>query len=593
MNAINVLSDTLKAGGGSNKNSSIKGENATDSLENGIVDFAGILSGLKSIKADPIGQNSKIGQDLEEGQNPDRYGQNLGYGHFALSFLSQPIVLGDLPTGKEASFGNGVNQGTGEGLSTDDMQSIVALTKLSLDTNEALLTKGIMSQMPQGNNPEISELDKYKQIIADLLGALSGKVPDLSAKDASGTDGFPKGVSFDLERGIIERQGMMKFELLDSNEEFSAKGITSQISQGTNSEVKGFNNYRQIIADLLVALSGQITNSSPKGDIITGLSPEVGSLILERGTSERQEIAKLAQGWLSVTEDVLNNAQVARAQHTEGLILNGQATDKIMNYNDLTEAHANPIQTVIRPMIDFLAMQQETGSREVNTKVSSLLLALNQILSQAQQANVHQGVIKEMPQGVVQGATIEETAKGYISESSETFEIKASQNPNQNLGLGSVGNIVTGNVADGKTVAIPVWEQISNAFRQQFTSQHQELKDLDIRLHPAELGRIQIGMRWENGQVHLLVHASEATTGQLLQNQLLELRQMLTNQGINCGTLQMGQQSRNQQQNSQEDEARRRALDQNTNLSEDEEVILGINPFSHGRDGNIRINVTA
>jgi flagellar hook-length control protein FliK len=169
--------------------------------------------------------------------------------------------------------------------------------------------------------------------------------------------------------------------------------------------------------------------------------------------------------------------------------------------------------------------------------------------------------------------------------------VKDVQSPNSSAGIGIASNLVAANVAGGKTIAIPVYEQISAVFREQTMNKSQDLKQLDIQLHPADLGKIQIGMRWENGQVHLVVQASEAATGQLLQNQLSELRQNLMNQGVNCGSLQMGQGGERQQQ-SQGDESRR-AFNQNTHSNENEDIITFINPLSLEQDGSNRINVTA
>ena len=110
----------------------------------------------------------------------------------------------------------------------------------------------------------------------------------------------------------------------------------------------------------------------------------------------------------------------------------------------------------------------------------------------------------------------------------------------------------SGVMTEGKTVAAPpVWEQITNEMQRRFVVQHQEVKELEISLHPADLGKIQIALRWENGQVHLQCQASENATAGILQQNFAELRESLENIGISCGTLQMGlggQQQHHQQQ---------------------------------------------
>ncbi|HBW36414.1 flagellar hook-length control protein FliK [Desulfosporosinus sp. BICA1-9] len=661
MSSVNVLSDSLKIGGKLDKTSSLTGKNAADSLEKATTDFAAMLGGLTTISADPIGQNPKIAQDLEDGQNPDSFGQNLGYVHFALAFLAQPIVLSDLPAGKEANSGNGVNQGTGEGLSAADNQSLGALNKLSLDINEVFSTQDMTTQIPQKNNPGITELDKYRQVIADLLVALSGQI----------TDSSPEGASLVLGRGISERQEIMKLmqgwltvtdDLVNNVQAASGQIMSEQSSNG------------QAVGNLagdkpLLGVNLEAVEDEAQSKIINTISSGKGVEDL------RQAILRTVQDWMKGTDEAAFSTQITDSSIV-GATLDLDRGTKMVNpiasgrgVEDLRQLIAttvqdwlkrmdgvaknepnSSVQTIIKPLLDFLSTEQGNGGKELNTKAASLLVVLNQILSQVQEKSVPPGVIKEMLAakggGIetlfsqqkssslvaetavtavttetagksslfkfnskqklaqmdlqqsnpllknVQGDTGEEIAKGVIAESAELSGVKTSQNQSQSLGIGAVGNTVMGNVTDGKTVAIPVWEQISNVLREQLTNRHTELKELDIKLHPADLGRIQIGLRWENGQVHLQVYASEAATGQVLQNQLSELRHTLTSQGVNCGTLQMGQHGGDQQQNRQGNESQR-TLDLNTNLSEDEEAIPGINPFSPGPDGNNRLNVTA
>ena len=193
---------------------------------------------------------------------------------------------------------------------------------------------------------------------------------------------------------------------------------------------------------------------------------------------------------------------------------------------------------------------------------------------------------------IFQGNFGEEVQKSDSMQSAEVSGVKYAKNDNSSLGIGITNKqVVATNIADGKTVVIPVWEQISTVVREQVIDRRQALKELEIQLHPADLGKIQIGMRWENGQVHLVVQASEAATGQLLQNQLSDLRQTLTNQGVNCGMLQMGQ-GGERQHNPQGDESQR-MFNQNSNPNEGEDQTTVSNFLALGQDGINRINVTA
>ena len=574
MAGINVLSDTLKGGTKLEKTLTSKGNDITDSPGNAATAFAAMLSGSMNLIANPRGQNSSgVGQELEEKQsadnlilsvqNPNGQGSMLGYGNFALSIFTQPILQSELPAGKEANSGDDVSQGTGD-LTT---------------SNQALIIKPNIS----GNNLELARLNMVST----------------------------------------------------ASDEISAQsGMTTPKSQGDNPGITELDKYRQVIADLLVALSGEITDSSPKA--MTSSSTE-GTGIKDLS----QDMAKVVQSWMMLTDEGVNKEQTSSgvAFSSKRNILSSEDT----GVKDLGWDFAKIIQQKgIQPLVDRFSTAQGFVNPELNAKVSTLLAAFYPILSQgADDARDPEGV-KETLQA--EGDMIDSGAKGRLetstdkpvgfgntivpaitgakdtatalinsqpkstvvdlqermaiknvqedpSQSSELSEVKDVQNQNLNKSIGFVNNLVATNVPDGKTVAIPVWEQISTVVRVQVLNGHQVLKELDIQLHPADLGKIQIAMRWENGQVHLQVQASEAATGQLLQNQLSDLRQALTGQGVNCGMLQMGQ-SGERQQNHQGD-ASQRTFKQSSELNEDGDQISVVTPLSLGQDQISRINVTA
>lgn len=82
-----------------------------------------------------------------------------------------------------------------------------------------------------------------------------------------------------------------------------------------------------------------------------------------------------------------------------------------------------------------------------------------------------------------------------------------------------------------------IWDQVMGLLKRQDYSQ---VKELTIQLHPAELGKVNFSVRMENGQVHLVINASDSSTANFLQNSLAELRNNLSQSGVDCGTLEMG-----------------------------------------------------
>jgi len=118
--------------------------------------------------------------------------------------------------------------------------------------------------------------------------------------------------------------------------------------------------------------------------------------------------------------------------------------------------------------------------------------------------------------------------------------MKQNEEPNVIQAMGTQGSEISGSesIADTKIKA-PIepgraWEQVLDILKKQ-EFRDKEVKELSIRLQPAELGKVNISLRMENGQVHLMMNASEQATGALLQNQLHELKNGLSQMGVSCG----------------------------------------------------------
>ena len=585
MSGIHVLSDILKGGNKLEKTSTPKGKDVSDSPENVAAVFAAMLSGFMNSNVDSKGQNSKASQELEEKQragnpvpsvqNPNGQGSMLGYGNFALSNLFQPLLQSDLPAGKEANSGNDVSQGTG-GLATANE---AMLNLVSLASDEVSAQSGMTTSKPRGDNPGITELDKYRQVIADLLVALSGEITNTTLK---GNRFSSEGAgAMDLREEMAKIvQGWMtvtdevakgKGEQATSGQATESVKIPKALQEGgatiaDSSFIKAF--------DFLEALSGDSAAPSPKGNPLSSENTGVKDL--------RQDLAKIVQGWMMVTDEDVKNGSVSTQQKGIQPLLDvfGKASTLLAALSPILSQEVKDAKT---PQGVNGTLDAEGGIIDPAAKGSSEL--------RVQQKSDVMGLQENKTPKIIQGAFREEVQKGDSMQSTEVSGVKDIKNQNSSAGLGVASNLVAVSVADGKTSAVPVWEQISTVVREQVMDRRQALKELDIQLHPADLGKIQIGMRWENGQVHLVVRASEAATGQLLQNQLSDLRQNLTNQGVNCGMLQMGQ-GGERQQNPRGDESHR-TFNQDTNQNEGEDQNSVSNSLSLGQDGINRINVMA
>jgi len=85
----------------------------------------------------------------------------------------------------------------------------------------------------------------------------------------------------------------------------------------------------------------------------------------------------------------------------------------------------------------------------------------------------------------------------------------------------------------GRTL-VDVVRQIAS---QMEASIQQGRSSLRVQLHPQELGGIDIRFASSSQGVHVTVYAEQASTGRLLEAQLNQLRQSLTDAGVNLAQL--------------------------------------------------------
>jgi flagellar hook-length control protein FliK len=139
---------------------------------------------------------------------------------------------------------------------------------------------------------------------------------------------------------------------------------------------------------------------------------------------------------------------------------------------------------------------------------------------------------------------------------------------------------------------VKVWEEVLNQLSKQDFNNQKEVRELSIHLQPEELGKVRIFMRLENGQIHLVLNASEQTTGVILENHLQDLKNGLTQMGVNCGSFEMSQEDGYHQETKRE----YLSSDQDFPYRRQEEEILpaltATTYFTGNGSGN-RINVSA
>lgn len=138
-----------------------------------------------------------------------------------------------------------------------------------------------------------------------------------------------------------------------------------------------------------------------------------------------------------------------------------------------------------------------------------------------------------------------------------------------------------------------VWEQVLDILKSQdLSSTQKEIKELSIHLQPAELGKVQVSLRLENGQVHLLMNASEQATGTILQNSMQELKNGLLQMGVACGNFEMGSQQHSEAGSGREYAQNSRSSGYEVQRDEVPMATGAASYFANNGSGN-RINLSA
>jgi flagellar hook-length control protein FliK len=441
---------------------------------------------------------------------------------------------------------------------------------MTANVNLKGLSSALVNQDAQAKQSNVNpvQINQHPNVAGSILGYGNFLFPFLTqmmlpsdsvAQEANSGESVSPGIeklsianekSFPAGRGAAGKElelALLKLVFLASNEDLASTGLTTRKLPGDNrasTELAQFrqvlfDKYGQVIIDLLGALAGKISDSTSQG---TRLGAESG-----QGSQELLKIIHNQFNYQFKNIGADAKSRAAGAQETALLTNNQQQSEGLMQ--GFQDKISSPIPKE-HTKADYL--KSDKFAENINKEVQKLELV----------------------------------------KSLESAGIKDGQSQSS-IGAGvTVNDIQQPPLAAGKIVWLPLWEQIAGVVREQVLNRQQNLKELDIQLQPENLGKIRIFLRWEGGQVHLQVNASEAATGQLLQSQLPELRQNLLDQGVNCGSLQMGQNGEHQPER-QGEQTNNRSHHNYSLPNEDEVVIPVLNPISYGLDGINRINVTA
>src|SRR5665648_1055961 len=393
MTGISVLSNTPKGGHKLEKTATPKGQDLSDSPANAAAGFAAMLSGSMNSNVASKGQNSKDDQGSEEidsdvapmpsEPNPNLQGSLLGYSNIALSNLFQSILQSDLPAGKEANSGNEVNQ-RAEGLATGSLSLTIApivsgnkfelamLDSSSLVSHGGSASTGMTAQEPQGVNPGTPELDKYRQVIGDLLVALSGEIKDPSLKGRRlNLEGF----------GTTElRQEMVK---LVQGWRTATDDVVEE-GQAASRQKK-----MQPLLDVLMARTSNI-NSNPElkakaATLLAALNPfleQEGETLKDgQAASGQKKMQPLLDVLMAKTSNINSNPELKAKAATLLTALNPFLEQEA---ETLKDGQAASGQKKMQPLLNVLMAKTSNinSNPELNAKAAKLMAALNPFLEQ-------------------------------------------------------------------------------------------------------------------------------------------------------------------------------------------------------------------
>ena len=294
---------------------------------------------------------------------------------------------------------------------------------------------------------------------------------------------------------------------------------------------------KDIIQQLLQKLSGQIKPSTDFAPGAKGIFTELGPV---SGQNQNRDWGQQLPGGRPEIVFEPKDATISASESLDGGT--GRKSESLPQSQALTEGHVPEVALGNKPESQpgSQALGRPVGQAGSQPEIQPGSQALGRPVNQTPSLPPQDG--QAVNKNPVQAVAQEQVQDRQAQSSSDPSPDQANQV------LSSVklnGSFSLGQVSPPKADTTPVWQQIASAMLGQLAlhdtadARRSLIKQLEIQLHPAELGKIEIALHWDNGVLHLQVHAAEPGTGTMLQNHFADLRQSLTNAGITCGTLQM------------------------------------------------------
>ena len=402
-----------------------------------------------------------------------------------------------------------------------------------------------------------------------LLGILQGN-EGFQEVFVQGLQGEGKqGVNSEQLKTLMTQLDALRNQALPANysgilEDVQLSGMTEQ-PQGKTSPQSELDLYKNVISNLLKEMSGEMKLKQQNQAEANPLAQQKSELAAQRYNSGL---------FITMDGEAQEPSVMVTQAKTDTALMNTVPTD--MTLTDTAKTTANTFVQVNQGTL-LAALSGKSKSDPDGTGSDETELGENQvkpgagngpegrpaknpeILSLNQENSEDNMLLKQeaakgtpSPHGVLEEKLAEGglvSAKGTVAKGLQDNEqpIEANKGNKSSLPDAAAGNLihqakdtaqVQGKVTDRSDQ--PIWTQVARDIFDKAYLSRPQLRELTIQLHPAHLGAINIAMNWDEGQVHLRIVASDGGTGQLLQQNLSELRDSLTQLGIQCGQMEMG-----------------------------------------------------
>ncbi|EGU31517.1 flagellar hook-length control protein FliK [Vibrio scophthalmi] len=431
----------------------------------------------------------------------------------------------------------------GDALGTGEQQKA---QKSATDDGEHNATS-IPPQLEKFIEKSSSDSAQVEQALAEnqqFLGRLDQSVKSLQAKD-----GKPlppqEATALEADVELIDGQATLMTEA-----QASIAGQSANVTEDDLTKINSQNLSEQQKAEL-AALMGQTTSQAQAEIQDPATVDSVGNSVIAQDTEGKEKIEGAAIAWNSQASSQTSSGDTAKLGKEE-VVLKGnaqsaailqQAQNQSQHSAQTSAAQASnaaaasngainaAVLTPTAPMDASAAQQLQTVTAPVNST------------AQAEQ-------IMQAAMGLKGTAVAGKLASSADGQAPAGIEAALAQQLGQTAGAQGLNNqIRPEQVAQQPPMPLNremASEQVAERVQMMLSK---NLKNIDIRLDPPELGRMQIrmNMNGDGTNVHFTVANSQARD--IVEQAMPRLREMLAQQGLQLGDTSVQQQASGQQQN--------------------------------------------